>query len=166
MSKIIELSTGTIAGVQPLYPEEDIELVNPYEYMTTKLPFEDGAIDGIFANWILNHVPYGLAANVVVDWARCLSPTGLLHITIPSLEWLARSVLQEDLQPHIRPLLWGLQTDQYHIGLNGLRMKDLRGLLEFAKLRAVKARVSKVSVEVGDTIYDAEQHYVVGQKDL
>lgn len=164
MLKVIELTTGEPKVAQPAYPDETIEAINPYNYMNDPLPLEDGSVDGMFATHVLNHIPYRACKEVLYDWSRVMKPDGLLHVIVPSFEWLARQVLQEDIKPHIRPLLFGMQTDEFSIGLNALTMLELRRLMQMADFRVIKARVGSVDVVVGDDTHLAEQHYVVGTK--
>jgi hypothetical protein len=164
LSKVIEFTAGKGGVAQPLYPDKEIEIVNPYLYLNDPLPFEDESVEGLFASWVLNHIPYNALLSVLAEWARVVEPEGMMHIIVPSFEWLAKSVLQEEIQPHIRPLLFGMQTDEYSIGLNALTMLELRRIMQMIGFRVIKARVGSVDIEVGDDRYLAEQHYVVGIK--
>jgi hypothetical protein len=164
MSKVIELAVSGEGVAQAAYPDDEVETINPYLYLNDPLPLEDGSVDGMFATHVLNHIPYQACQAVLLDWSRVMKPKGLLHVIVPSFEWLARSVLQEEIKPHIRPLLFGMQTDEYSIGLNALTMLELRRLMQMADFRVIKARVGSVSIAVGDTEHLAEQHYVVGTK--
>ena len=164
MSKIVELTTGNTAICQPMYPEEEIELLNPFLYVGTPLPYEDGELGGLFTHWILNRVPYGYTQGVLKDWARCLKANALLYVIVPSFEWLAREVLQERMSPYVRPLLFGTQKDEYSTGMNALTMYELRLLFDEAGLKTVKARVGKMDIEIGDEIFEIEQHQIVGVK--
>ncbi len=163
-SKVIELTTGTEPLCTELYPDIEIELRNPYNYVGAKLPYEDGELDGIFTHFILTNIAYRRTQQVVDDWARCLKPGGLLHILVPSFEWLMRAALQEEIPMHVRPLLFGTQHDQHHIAMNALTMLDLRVLLRQAGLTVIKARQKIFHVQFGDDSLEAEQHYVVGEK--
>ena len=164
MPKVVELTTHdqVLSLCLQVYPDDKIQLVNPLDYIGTPLPFKDCTLRGIFAHYILNRIPYGYTKFAVADWVRCLRPGSMLHVIVPSLEWLARAVLQDRLEPHVKPLLFGLQTDEHNVGMNALRMTDLRDIFDRAGLRSVKARTQIVSIEVGEEIYEAEQHYVAG----
>lgn len=162
--KIVELTVEKSSLAGQLYPNTEIELRNPYNYIGAKLPYEDGELDGIFTHFILTNIAYKRTQAVVNDWARCLRPSGLLHIIVPSFEWLARAVLQEQIPLSVRPLLFGVQHDQHHIAMNALTMLDLRVLSRQAGLTVIKARVQIFHVQIGDDMLEAEQHYVVGEK--
>jgi predicted SAM-dependent methyltransferase len=164
MPKIVELTSYSEGQkfCQDTYPNEEIIQLNPFEYVGIPLPYKDCTLGGIFAYWVLNRIPYRFTAGVVHDYARCLRPGAILHVFVPSAEWLARQLLQDKMKPHVRPLLFGTQEGMYDVGMNALRMADLRDYFDLAGLRAVKARMSIVSIQVGEETFEAEQHYVAG----
>ena len=164
MSRIVELTTASKPVCTETYPGRKIELLNPFDYIGKPLPYKDGELGGLFAYFILNRIPYVYTQTAIKDWARCLEPGGILHVLVPSLEWMARALLQEKVEPHVKPLLFGTQVDEKNVGLNALKMIELRDLFDLAGLDVVKATVGKVSIEVGEEQYEAEQHYVAGVK--
>ena len=164
MSKIVELTTSSKPMCQEVYPNDEIELLNPFGYVGKPLPYEDEKLGGLFAYFILNRLPYVYTQSAMKDWARCLKPGALLHVLMPSLEWLCRAFLQENVEPHVKPLLFGTQVDEKNIGMNALKMTELRDLFEIAGLEVRKAQVSIVTIEVGEEQFEAEQHYVAGVK--
>ncbi|KKL06248.1 hypothetical protein LCGC14_2597920, partial [marine sediment metagenome] len=110
------------------------------------------------------NIVYRRTQQVVDDWARCLKPGGLLHVLVPSFEWLMKAAAQEVIPMSVRPLLFGTQHDQHHIAMNALTMLDLRVLFRQAGLTVIKARQKIFQVQIGDETLEAEQHYVVGEK--
>ena len=164
MSKIVELTTASKPMCAETYPDRKIELLNPFDYIGKPLPYEDGKLGGLFAYFILNRLPYVYTQTAMRDWARCLEPGAILHVLVPSLEWMVRALLQEKVEPHVKPLLFGTQVDEKNIGLNALKMTELRDLFDIAGLSVIKATVGKVVVEVGEKQFEAEQHYVAGVK--
>ena len=164
MSKVVELTVASTPVCADTYPDTEIELLDPFNYVGRPLPYKDGELGGLFAYFILNRIPYVYTVTAVKDWARCLKPGAILHVIVPSLEWICRALLQEEVEPHVKPLLFGTQVDERNIGMNGLKMIDLRNYFGVAKLSVVKAKVSKVVVEVGEEQFEAEQHYVAGVK--
>jgi predicted SAM-dependent methyltransferase len=149
---------------QEIYPDDEIELLNPFDYVGKPLPYKDGELDGLFAYFILNRLPYVYTQSAIKDWARCLKEGALLHVLVPSLEWICRAFLQESVEPHVKPLLFGTQTDEKNIGMNALKMIELRDLFEIAGLSVRQAKVSIVVIEVGEEQFEAQQHYVAGVK--
>ena len=164
MAKIVELTPSSKPMCQEVYPDDEIELLNPFDYIGKPLPYKDGELGGLFAYFILNRIPYVYTQTAMKDWARCLEAGALLHVLVPSLEWICRAFLQEKVEPHVKPLLFGTQVDEKNIGLNALKMIELRDLFEIAGCEVRKAKVSKVSIEVGEEVFKAEQHYVAGVK--
>ena len=162
--RIVELTVEKNTLAEQLYPDIEIELRNPYNYVGAELPYEDGELDGIFTHFILTNVAYRRTQAVVNDWVRCLRPGGLLHVLVPSFEWLAKAILQEQIPLHVRPLLFGTQHSQHHIAMNALTMLDLRVLFRQAGLTVIKARVKIFQVQIGDETLDAEQIYIAGEK--
>jgi predicted SAM-dependent methyltransferase len=163
-TKVVELTVGKEGLARQLYPDGEIELRNPYNYVGAKLPYEDGELDGIFTHFILTNIAYRHTQMVVDDWARCLKTGGLLHVIVPSFEWLMRAAREEVIPLHVRPLLFGTQHSQHHMAMNALTMLDLRVLFRQAGLTVIKARVQVFQVQISDESFQAEQHYVVGEK--
>ena len=56
--KVVELTVGKEPLCKELYPDTEIELRNPYNYVGTELPYEDGELDGIFTYFILTNIAY------------------------------------------------------------------------------------------------------------
>ena len=162
--KIVELTTAKTPMCTEVYPDTKIILLDPFNFVGKPLPYKNGELDGLFAYFILNRLPYAYTRTVIEDWARCLKVGALLHVLTPSLEWICKALLQENVEPHVKPLLFGTQTNERNVGMNGLKMIELRDFFDVAGLSVIKATVSKVGVEVGEEIYEAEQHYVVGVK--
>lgn len=161
MSKVIELTDGiepTMA--EQFYPDDKVEIYNPF-VLREPLPYNDGELKGIFAHYILQKFHWRQTISVVKDWGRCLEEDGLLHIIVPSRRWIARNMLQESIEPHVAPLLYG----EYDIPVRSLlSVTDLRAMIDFAGLACVKAKVGTVVMEIDGEQYKAEQLYVVGQK--
>ncbi|KKK81579.1 hypothetical protein LCGC14_2812010, partial [marine sediment metagenome] len=53
--KVVELTVADKPLCEELYPDTEIELRNPYNYVGAKLPYEDGELDGIFTHFILTN---------------------------------------------------------------------------------------------------------------
>lgn len=56
--------------------------------ITKRLPFSDNTADYIFAEHVVEHIPYYTAINFFKECLRVLKPNGVLRITTPSLEFL------------------------------------------------------------------------------
>lgn len=128
------------------------------------LPFAEGTFDGIFASHILEHITYWKEQSVLIEWARCLKSGGMLHILVPSWEWVARQVLSEKPSPALKPLAFAGQVSPWDIHLNMFTMRQLRALLDRAGLSVVRARTGGMIIAVVGEPYEVEQHYVAAVK--
>ena len=166
MSKVVELTTekGTIA--QEFYPDAEVIRFVPLNSRGhyRKLPYADNSLDGIFAHYILQQISWRETVPSVLDWARCLREGGLLHIIVPSQRWIARMLLQEKVDPHVKPMLFGAQDTKWNINKNVFSLLDLRVLMEAAGCGIVKAKIGAVDMMVNDETLQAEQLYVAGMK--
>ncbi|MFJ8039310.1 class I SAM-dependent methyltransferase [Kitasatospora sp. NPDC096147] len=60
------------------------------------LPFEDGVVDWIYAEHLIEHVPLNVALYWLKECHRVLAPGGLLRITTPDLAKYLTSYVQDD----------------------------------------------------------------------
>ena len=61
------------------------------------LPYDDGTVDEILAEHILEHLDFAAEAEVWTEMARVLRPGGRLTLEVPDFEWVCRSfVAAED----------------------------------------------------------------------
>ena len=164
MSKVLELTYADVGLAKEFYPDDDVELFNPL-LDPTHLPFDDGEFKGIFAHYILNRISWRETIASIVEWSRCLEVDGLLHIIVPSRRWIARQMLQEAIEPHVAPLLFGELNNEWEVGRSTHSVSDLRAMIDAADLAITKAKVGTVQMELADKTYQAEQIYVVGRKD-
>ena len=164
MPKVIELTTEKIGIAKEFYPDFEIVLHNPVKGVSTRLPYRNESVEGIFAHHILNQISWRQTVPSVLDWARCLRDGGLLHIIVPSQRWIGRALLQEEIDPHIMPVLWGAQDGKYNFNKSSHSLLGIRRLMEHASMGIVKAKISVFQMEIGGKMYDAEQIYVCGQK--
>jgi predicted SAM-dependent methyltransferase len=64
--------------------------------ITEPLPFEDGSVDWVYAEHLIEHVPLLDAIGWLAEVRRILAPGGLLRITTPDLRAYAAGYLAED----------------------------------------------------------------------
>jgi hypothetical protein len=165
MSKVLELSTDNIIISQDFYPDDEVVLFNPLTLDPGEpLPIDDGSVKGIFANFMLNKISWRWAQPTLDDWARCLEDEAILHVIVPSMRWISKQFWQEELPPHVKPMLFGEQTSEFDIGRNAFTMLELRIMFDLAGLAVIKAKVGAVDMLIGDDEYQAEQLYVAGIK--
>lgn len=163
MSKVLELVYNNGPRLaDDFYPDDEVEQLH---FDQNPLPYKDGELRGIFTHYVLNKISWRGTVEAVRDWGRCLEPEGLLHIIVPSRRWIARAMLQEKIEPHVAPLLFGDHGGTWEFNGSLHSVSDLRAMIDNAGLACVKAKIGEVEMEVGDGTYKAEQIYVVGRKD-
>ncbi|HEY3747888.1 MAG TPA: methyltransferase domain-containing protein [Pseudonocardiaceae bacterium] len=60
------------------------------------LPFEDGAVDWVYAEHLVEHVPLPVAVGWLSEVRRVLAPGGLLRLTTPDLRRYADGYVKQD----------------------------------------------------------------------
>jgi len=118
----------------------------------------------VFAYQALQRVSNAAVHNTLKNWRHVLKPGGELHLFVPSLEWVAREILDED--PSVLTLvhIFGPQNDENTFWLSGYTMRRLRVDMEDVGFAVVTAKVGYYSMVIGGKDVEAEQHYVVGRK--
>lgn len=118
----------------------------------------------MFAYQALQRVSNAAVHNTLKNWRHVLKPGGELHLFVPSLEWVAREILNED--PSVLTLvhIFGPQNDENTFWLSGYTMRRLRVDMEDVGFAVVTAKVGYYSMVIGGKDVEAEQHYVVGRK--
>lgn len=169
MSKVLDLVRGNgMSLVETVYTKEyDIVQYNPFDTSDPKvLEFEDNTFVGVFAYSILNAYSWRDSMSVVKEWARVLDSKGVLHILVPSQRWLGKLMMQPTIQPPMRPLLFGDQSDYSgSLNMSTYNMLDLRVHIEACGLQVITAKSGAYTVDLGGERYDAEQLYCAGLKD-
>lgn len=89
----------------------DINPVNGAMYLNAalKFPFSDGCLDYIFSEHQVEHLSYDDGKTMLEECFRTLKNRGILRITMPSLEFLARLYANPDNPLHQHYAAWSLQ---------------------------------------------------------
>ena len=123
-----------------------------------------GQFIGVFASHVLEHFSFWTTTAILKMWVRCLVPGGSLHIVVPSLEWAARQILEEEKpSPALLPHLYAGQTNQWDLHYSGFTMRRLRVEFERAGLEVYRAKTGPYTIVVLGTEHQAEQHYIAGR---
>lgn len=65
-------------------------------FLEKRLPFDDGFLDRIYLEHVLEHVSYETAVSFLRDARRVLKPRGVVRIAVPDLGDLARGYVDGD----------------------------------------------------------------------
>lgn len=124
----------------------------------------NGKYDGILASHILEHIAYRDTQPTLDAWARLLAPKGELHVLVPSLEWAAIQLLSDNPSPATLGNIFGGQNTEWDFHRSGFTMRLLRSMFDRTGLATRVAKTGLFQIGVGETIFDVEQHYVMGVK--
>ena len=153
MSKVLEFDFKDDALCQNMYPDDEIIFHDTKELEWWWIP---GTYKGIFSHFNLTKTPFMIEQQILDYWANALEPNGLLHVFVPSWEYLCRMALQEFIEPWVKPMMLDAS--------NQFTMRSLRILFNRAGLRVLKAKTGEGHIiKYGGEIV-LEQHYVVGAK--
>lgn len=150
--KVLEFGNQEVPICGSIYPEAEITL-KPIEDKWWEV---DGQWDGMFSFFTLNHTPLPLEMDIIKDWADHLNDDALLHVFVPSFEFLCRAGIQNMLEPWVKPMLLDAS--------NHFSMKQLRIMFHKAGLKIIKAKTGEGHIEKYGMQIRLEQHYIVGQK--
>jgi predicted SAM-dependent methyltransferase len=83
------------------------------------LGVEDGECEVIRASHILEHFPHQQVLDVLKDWHRALMPGGLLRVSVPNFDTIARAYLKNQPGVPFQSYVMGSQADadDYHRAL-------------------------------------------------
>lgn len=79
----------------PLYRVDGRSLFTQLD-VAEALPFEDGAVDWVYAEHLIEHVPLPVAVGWLTEVRRVLAPGGLLRLTTPDLRRYAEGYVRQD----------------------------------------------------------------------
>jgi len=71
-----------------------------------RLPFREQALDRIYLEHVLEHVPYATAVYFLKETRRVLSKGGVVRIAVPDLEDIARGYLENDWRARFDWVRW------------------------------------------------------------
>lgn len=78
--------------------------------------YEENSVSSIYSSHSLEHLPIRLAKLALINWNRVLKLGGRLHLAIPDLEDIMRTMLDPDVSLHVKEnwymyTLFGYQVD-------------------------------------------------------
>jgi ubiquinone/menaquinone biosynthesis C-methylase UbiE len=128
----------------------EVILPKPFENLDTRniegvdhiseaypLPFQDSVFDLVYASHVLEHFKRTETQSIVNEWVRVLKPTGIIRLSVPSLENLIKIYEKsEDIEYILGPLVGGQTYDQ-NFHYNMFDKKSLTRYLENAGCEAI-----------------------------
>jgi predicted SAM-dependent methyltransferase len=108
--------------------------------------FDDATFDQLYASHVLEHFDYlNELVNVLKEWMRVLKPGGLLHVSVPDLDVLAKLFVDREALTMkdrfaVMRMIFGGHVDKhdYHlVGLNQEFLADVLRIAGFTELRRV-----------------------------
>lgn len=167
---VLEIGANVKPQAQYIFPDAKILIMDIDKQQKPDIVMDAGKMnfdekfDAILASHVLEHFPYFDIINVLSRWKKALVKGGELHILVPSWEWSARQVLSENPTPALYGHSFAGQMNEWDIHRCMFKMKGLRDLFEMTGFSVIQANTSEYPIKVGENVYQAEQHYVVGVK--
>jgi hypothetical protein len=170
--KVLEIGPNRTPKAQAIFPEADIETmdINPevkatYTCDSRYMPKElYNRFDAVVASHILEHIPFWETNNALEEWGKVLKGGGMLHVFVPSLEWVATQVLSEKMSRAVLPHLHGGLVTRWDIHLASFTMRTLRANLESSGYGVVHAQTMPLPIMIAGEPMKSEEHYVIAQK--
>jgi SAM-dependent methyltransferase len=88
-------SPESVTEPGPLYRVDGRSLFTQLD-IGEALPFEDGALDWVYAEHLIEHVPLPVAVGWLTEVRRILAPGGVLRLTTPDLRRYAEGYVRQD----------------------------------------------------------------------
>jgi len=136
----LNLGSGTtpIPGFINVDALDDAPGVDVVADISQRLPFDDGAVDLVYASHLLEHFPTDQVPELLAEWRRVLRPGGVLLVAVPDLEVIARTLVAKRegwFTPPNGPwlgVLYGGQKDEYDFHKTGFTAPWLAHLMREA----------------------------------
>lgn len=93
------------------------------------LPFEDGAVDEIYASHVLEHFGRHEYKQVLHEWRRVLAPNGRIYISVPDMDSSFKHYAQHGDLAILYGAFWGGQRDEYDYHKIGFTFKTMAAAL-------------------------------------
>jgi predicted SAM-dependent methyltransferase len=123
-----------------------------------RLPYDDDAVDLIYASHLLEHFPTEDVPRLLVEWRRVLQPGGILLVAVPDLEVVASMLVERRgwFTPPNGPwlgVLYGGQKDEYDFHKTGFTAAWLAYLLREAGFGEVERVPRFAEIPVADASF-------------
>lgn len=133
------------------------------EYFTSYAQAQDAApLDAIYLGHDLQKSDRKYVVDVLKDYRDLLREYGELYVTVPSLEWTARELLQVD-EPSLAAYhnLYGTEEEPHR---SGFVLLWLRVAMQEAGFMVRHATQELYKMTAGDKVYPNVQNLVIGAR--
>lgn len=121
----------------------------------TRLPFDDGSFDAVYAGEIIEHVPDPLEA--LAEWRRVLAPGGTLILTTPNRERLLARANRKVMPvhpEHVREM--SLPQARATLIASGFEVLEVRGI--YLELMLNWYRPAGLRVDMMISLFNRQEH--------
>lgn len=179
MLKILDIGSGPESVAAIVFKDEEKEItrldanadLNPdvVHDITTPLPAElCDRFDIVYCSHVMEHIDRLKVLPTLQNLSRALRDRGELWVVVPSLEWVAREILNGRDGLHIQGHIFGGQATPWDYHRVGFTLLGLRQSLEVVGLVTRKAYQSPFEIEVSINdqkhIYHCLQNVVIGAR--
>jgi predicted SAM-dependent methyltransferase len=122
----------------------------------------------VMMHHVLEHVKVADVARVLQNVRQVLLPRGLVHIMVPSLEWVADQVnYAEQVSPVLLSVIFGSQANEHQMHLSGFTLPILREMVVAAGFAVRRAEINdfliRATVDGEAKEFPAGQIYIVAE---
>jgi predicted SAM-dependent methyltransferase len=111
-------------------------------------PIPDESCDEILANHVLEHFPHWQTTMIMKTWVSKLRPGGVLDISVPDMEGIAKNILSGENHRTCIHHIYGGQDYSFNYHCNGFTEKTLSGLMKNFNLEVIKVHRENVNLHV------------------
>jgi len=133
--------------------------------ITQPLPEElCGQFDIVFCSHNLEHIDRNSVIGTVRNMSAALKNMGELWLIVPSLEWVAKEILQHRDGLHVQGLLYGAQNHQWDYHRSAFTLNALRMVVEVCGLLIRKAYQAPFTLIFENRNWEAIQNIVIAAR--
>ena len=172
--KVLDIGCGSKSWAHKVWPGaevvkldvngtiEDLDIVCDARRMPEELY---GKFDGALASHVLEHIIHYETMATLMEWRKVLKPGGELHVVVPSFEWAARQLIEEEKPSRAVQLhLHGAQRGPWDIHFTSFSSRMLCSIVTYAGFEVKSINTGPFTIEINGEKFESEQHRVVAVK--
>jgi hypothetical protein len=152
---MVEAPSGYVADYEIFIMDDDFSKIRNRDR---------GRFDAMISIDDLVHVQNAGVIPVLKEWREALNDDGYLHLFVPSLEWAAEQLLEEEPSPMILAHIYGFQDKPDAYRVSGFTMRRLRRDLDVAGYSVENATVGTNALVMDNNVEEVGQLYVRARK--